>query len=106
MSRTYSIECKSSTSSMTITIFDSLNPFPGSDTWSCTPSGAMSEKSGTIASWGTTSTFLHAAGSGPVIELIKFSKGINVGQSGTGNKLDPDGFFPTGYFTWQCISLG
>lgn len=43
MSRTYSIECKSSTSSMTITIVNSLNPFPGSDTWSCTPSGAMSE---------------------------------------------------------------
>lgn len=106
MSQRYSIECKSSTSSMTITIVDSLNPFPGSDTWSCIPSDALSENSGTIANWGTTSTFLHASGVGPVIELNNFNKKIHVGQSGSGNKLDPDGFFPSGSFSWQCISLG
>ncbi|OTG72366.1 hypothetical protein B9T26_10580 [Acinetobacter sp. ANC 4169] len=104
MSTTYTLKCESVGNIMTLTIIDSLNLLPSSDTWSCEPSNAMSLTNGSVANWGTATIYLHGSGAGALVELENFGKHTQIGDSGTGSKSDPDGIFPSGSFSWQCIA--
>lgn len=106
MSTTYTLECESVGNRMILTIIDSLNPLPGSDTWSCEPANAMSLTNGSVANWGTATIYLHGSGASAVVELENFTKHTQVGDSGTGSKSDPDGTFPSGSFSWRCSARG
>ena len=106
MSTTYVLECRSSDKRMklTIVIVDDLIKLPGSDTWTCDPPTAMGVANGTVHSWGQAETYLHAGTAGAVVQLEGFRKTTKVGDSGAGSKADPDGTFPSGGFTWQCLA--
>lgn len=104
MSTKYTLQCKSGVSEITLYIVDSLNPLPGSDTWSCADQNAFSIDKGPIASWGSESAHLQGLGVTPVATLSNFSKSTDVGGFGKGDKFDPDGTFPSGSFDWECIA--
>ena len=104
MATTFTLRCTSPGKSMTLTIVDSLNPLPGSDTWRCSPSDALGTDSGNVASWGTKTTYLHGGTAGAVATLEGFGKSTQQGATGNGEKIDPDGSFPPGQFLWSCTS--
>lgn len=104
MATTFVLSCTSSESSMTITVNDSLNPLPGSDDWKCAPADALGSDSGNVASWGTKTTYLHAGTAAPIVSLEGFGKSTKQGATGKGEKIDPDGSFPSGQFDWSCTS--
>jgi hypothetical protein len=87
-----------------ITILDSINPLPGSDTWTATDPSQWDIGGGSVSSWGSGGTYL----SGPVgvnsIYLERFGKSTAVGDTGAGNKNYDDGSFPSGSFQWECVS--
>lgn len=104
MATTFVLHCTSSGNAMTLTIVDSLNPLPGSDTWRCVPPDALGTDSGNVASWGTKTAYLHAGTAGAVVALEGFGKSTQQGTTGAGEKIDPDGSFPSGQFRWSCAS--
>lgn len=102
MATIYTLLCKSGDSVMSIIITDSLNPLPGSDTWRCDPTDALSANDGTIGSWGTEITYLSAGAATPIVDLHAFKKSTKIGDQGAGYINDIDGEFPSGEFTWKC----
>lgn len=103
MATVYRIICKAANQEVELDITDSLNPLPGSDTWKCSDA-AWGIDTGSVASWGTTSAHLQGVGATPVAILEGFTKTTKKNDGGIGEKLYPDGSFPSGEFTWLCIN--
>jgi len=103
MATIYKIGCKYGDSVMTLEISDSINPLPGSDTWTCEPANSLSTHNGTIGSWGTSTTYLSGGMAAPIVELHGFKKSTKVGDQGEGSNNDIEGKFPECDFTWECL---
>jgi hypothetical protein len=88
---------------ITITIVDSLNPIPGSDTWQVQDDSWFGKKTGTVASWGTGNAMLEV-GPGNVT-LDGFRKSTKLGDSGEGSKTTGEGKFPDGKLVWTCVAV-
>lgn len=82
MSTDYRLSLTSSDGSTTdITIQDSWNPLPGSDTWVAADSSQWAVKGGAVSSWGTADTYLTGPVGAQSIILSGFSKGTEAGAS-------------------------
>lgn len=105
MSTDYKLEIEAADgTSTTITVIDSVNPLPGSDTWEADDQSQWGTKGGPVASWGSTTAYLGGPGGGQSIELEGFGKHTKEGEKGKGSKNYEDGSFPEGGFTWRCTS--
>ncbi|MFN0304212.1 MAG: hypothetical protein ACKVQU_28090 [Burkholderiales bacterium] len=104
MATIYRVTCQSSNKQTELEIVDSLNPLPGSDTWSAIDPASWGLDRGTVANWGSTDAHLHGLGSGQIAILEGFSKATKVGDKNKGEKFYSEGNFPTGIFTWRCTN--
>jgi hypothetical protein len=102
MSTVYTVSCVSGANEVNLKIQDSINPLPGSDTWSTLDISSWGIDGGTVAGWGTTDLNLHGVGAAPVAILYGFVKSVSKGDTGKGEKQYPDGTFPSGTFDWTC----
>ncbi|CUH40178.1 hypothetical protein JSE7799_02908 [Jannaschia seosinensis] len=105
MSTDYELSLSSSDGTTArITIVDSLNPLPGSDTWTAADNSQWEVNGGTVTSWGSGGAYL----SGPVgvqsIFLDGFEKSTKAKDTGDGEKNYEGGTFPAGSFRWRCTS--
>ncbi|WP_407973319.1 hypothetical protein ACJ51O_36305 (plasmid) [Burkholderia pyrrocinia] len=103
MSTVFTVRCESGEKDVTLSIVHSLNPLPGSDTWSTTDTDAWGLSDGAVANWGSADLSLHGDGASPVAILFKFTKSVSKGDKGDGEKQYADGSFPTGRFVWTCM---
>jgi hypothetical protein len=87
-----------------ITIIDSINPLPGSDTWQAESPSHWDTAGGAISSWGSGNTHLTGPFGPNSIVLDGFGKGTKKNDTGSGTKSYVDGSFPTGDFTWICTA--
>ena len=88
-----------------ITINYSLNPLPGSDTWTADSEAQLGIKGGKVSSWGKTEADLSGPVGAKSVVLEGFQKKTAAGDSGSGEKNYDDGEFPLGSFTWKCDSI-
>lgn len=87
-----------------ITIIDSINPLPGSDTWKADDRSQWDTAGGTVSNWGGNGVYLTGPLGPNSLFLDEFKKGTKVGDSSTGQKNYSDGSFPEGNFRWECTS--
>lgn len=105
MSTDYGLRLTASDGSVSdITIIDSFNPLPGSDTWLAAEPADWDTKGGQVSSWGSGGVWLSAPIGAQAIRLDRFGKNTVVGDAGEGSKNYEDGSFPSGPFRWECTS--
>ena len=85
-----------------ITIIDSINPLPGSDTWSG-DEAQWGTKGRAVSSWAAQGAYLTGPLGTNSIFLDAFGKHTNVGDTGSGDKNYEDGSFPQDGFQWKCL---
>ena len=105
MSTDYTLVCSPDSNpafSAELTIIDSLNILPGSDTWETPDIEAWGLEGGAVANWGTDEIMLYGIGAGTVVTLQSLTKDTKPGDSGQGHKSLIDGSFPAGAFDWTC----
>jgi len=86
-----------------ITVIDSINPLPGSDTWQG-DQAQWNTKGGAVSSWGADGTYLTGPLGANSIFLDHFGKNTNVSDTGDGQKNYDGGSFPQDSFRWECLT--
>ena len=85
-----------------ITVIDSLNPLPGSDSWKPADPAQWGDAGGPVSSWASGGLYLTGPVGAMSVFLENFGKGTEPGDAGTGQKNYDDGSFPMGNLTWRC----
>jgi hypothetical protein len=103
MSTDFSVDLQALDGSITtITISDSINPIPGSDTWAASNADDLACAGGLVSSWGQKEADLTGPVGAKSLVLDGFSGSTKRGDTGSGDKNYVDGAFPGGSFTWTC----
>jgi|SRR5579872_4341657 len=88
-----------------VSIHRSLNPLPGSDTWTASDPADFGNAGGHVSSWGQGNAYLSGTAGVQSIELDGFTAKTKAGDTGTGSKNYDEGSFPMGTLSWTCTNV-
>lgn len=86
-----------------ITIEDSINPLPGSDSWTASDRTAFDCAGGAVSNWGQSEADLTGPVGARSMVLNGFSSNTQTGAENNGQKNYDGGTIPLGDIQWVCL---
>ncbi|MBW4590141.1 hypothetical protein G7B40_039760 [Aetokthonos hydrillicola Thurmond2011] len=102
LEKSYQLSCSSAKSSVVI---DLLFPLLGNAKWTCQSPKIWGDDGGSVFNEGNSNITLIGKAEGIIAIIEGFSKAIQVGDIGRGEKYDSTPQFPNGIFAWSCIKI-